>query len=154
MLTFFYLFLKNMLCHGSLFLHLKLNLLNYHSRKPLCTIRSYQITLTLAIPTRLPLSQMLSAPDQVLFQKKLTNFQNYYLLILNLWKTITIDEKRPNCSIYHMIQEWITDKLVEYICYFCFLYDTELIISNNSFIKTQYKKHFLKVFHYWTVTNN
>ena len=78
MLTFFYLYLKNMSCHRSLFLHLKLNSLNYYSRKVFCMIRSYQTTLTLARrtgPTRLPLSQMLSAPDHVLFQRKLTNFQ-------------------------------------------------------------------------------
>ena len=53
---FFYLYLINMLCHKSLFLHLKLNLLNHYSRKAFCTIRTYQITLTLARktgPTRL-----------------------------------------------------------------------------------------------------
>jgi hypothetical protein len=55
-----------------------LNLLNYYSKKAFCSIRSYQTTLTLARrtgPTTLTLSQMVSAPDQVLFQKKLTNFQ-------------------------------------------------------------------------------
>ena len=70
--------LENMLCHRSLFLHLKLNSLNYYLRKAFCTIRSYQTILTLARRTgltRLTLSQMLSAPHQVLFQRKLTNFQ-------------------------------------------------------------------------------
>jgi hypothetical protein len=44
-------------------------------------IRSYKTTLTREDrPTTQTLSQMLSAPDQVLFQKKLTNFQRLLII--------------------------------------------------------------------------
>jgi hypothetical protein len=94
-LTFFNLFLQNMLCHGSLLLHLKLNSLNYYSSKAFCTIRSYQTPLTLATATRLPLSQMLSAPDQVLFQKKLTNFRKLLFIYNKSMKNGYYRSKKP-----------------------------------------------------------
>jgi hypothetical protein len=88
--------------HGSLFLHLKLNSLNYCSRKAFCTIRSYQTTRTLATPTRLPLSKMLSAPGQVLFQKKLTNFQKLLFIYNKSMKNGYYRSKKP--KLFYFIQ--------------------------------------------------
>jgi hypothetical protein len=46
-------------------------------------------------PTRLTLSQMLSAPDQVLFQKKLTNFQKLLFIYTKSIKNGYHRSKKP-----------------------------------------------------------
>jgi hypothetical protein len=60
-------------------------------------IRSYQITLTFARttgPTRLPLSKTLSPPDNVLYQRELTNFQKLLYIYTKSIKIGYIQSKK------------------------------------------------------------